>query len=70
MGAHFEAVDEGVIMAPLHPRYTQFDFISSLFKCAPALARPAKEKNKVMVSPYSADPLHNYTADKPDKLPK
>ena len=29
----------------------------------------AKEKNKVVVSPYSADPLHKYTA-KPDKLPK
>ena len=26
MGAHFEALDEGVLMAPLDPRYTQVGF--------------------------------------------
>ena len=32
MGAHFQALTEGVLMAPLDPRY-KFDLISSLFKC-------------------------------------
>ena len=26
MGAHFEALDEGVLLVPLDPRYTKVDF--------------------------------------------
>ena len=26
MGAHFEALDEGVLLVPLDPRYTQVEF--------------------------------------------
>ena len=66
-------------MAPLDFRYTQVGFnLVSVQVCTGTHKTQdkkdnfksfAKEKNKVVVSPYSADPLHKYTA-KPDKLPK
>ena len=34
MGAHFEALDEGVLLVPLDPRYTQVGFnLSSVQVC-------------------------------------
>ena len=35
MGAHFEALDEGVLLVPLDPRYTQVGFnLVSVHVCA------------------------------------
>ena len=34
VGAHIEALDEGVLLVPLDDRYTKLDSILFLFKCA------------------------------------
>ena len=40
VGACFEALIEGILMAPLDSRYTQFRFTLSLSKCASFTVTP------------------------------